>query len=86
MFYNNRSINFIETLLLVILFLFTQIGFSQVKKESELYKTIMEKDSLLFNIGFNTCDVSQFENLLSEKFEFYHDIDGASEKKNSCLN
>ncbi|WP_306568160.1 serine hydrolase domain-containing protein [Flavobacterium lindanitolerans] len=56
-------------------------GKAQVEKTSELYKTIMSKDSLLFNIGFNTCDVSQFENLMSEKLEFFHDIDGISDKK-----
>ena len=63
----------------VLLFQF-QIGFSQKEKNSELYKTIMSRDSLLFNIGFNTCDISQFENLYSDSFEFYHDKDGPSDK------
>ncbi len=55
--------------------------FAQVEKNSELYQTIISKDSLLFNVGFNSCDLSQFEKLLSENFEFYHDIDGVSDKK-----
>ena len=42
--------------------------------------TIMSRDSLLFNIGFNTCDVSQFENLLSNNFEFYHDKDSIQDR------
>lgn len=54
---------------------------AQTDKTSELYQTIIAKDSLLFNVGFNTCDISQFEKLLSESFEFYHDIDGMSDKK-----
>ncbi|MFT3687438.1 MAG: class A beta-lactamase-related serine hydrolase [Phycisphaerales bacterium] len=54
---------------------------AQVDKNSELYKTIISKDSLLFNVGFNTCDLSQFETLLSENFEFMHDKDGISDKK-----
>ena len=54
---------------------------AQVAKNSDLYKIILSKDSLLFNAGFNTCDISQFENLLSEKFEFFHDKDGISDKK-----
>jgi hypothetical protein len=33
-------------------------------KNSELYKTILSKDSLHFNVGFNRCD-KQFEILLS---------------------
>ena len=40
--------------------------FGQVEKINELYKLIKEKDSLLFTIGFNTCDIKQFENLVSE--------------------
>jgi hypothetical protein len=68
------------------LFLFCFITISslasaQVEQTSVLYKTILEKDSLLFNIGFNTCDISQFENLLSENFEFFHDKSGISDHK-----
>jgi hypothetical protein len=53
---------------------------AQVKTDTELYKTIISKDSLLFNIGFNTCDIHQFEDLLSEDFEFFHDKDSISLK------
>jgi hypothetical protein len=35
-------------------------------KNSELYKTILSKDSLLFNVGFNRCDIKQFEILLRQ--------------------
>lgn len=66
--------------LIGILFFQIQAGFSQEEKNSELYKTIMSKDSLLFNIGFNTCDLSQFENLFSDDLEFYHDKGGMSDK------
>ncbi|MEJ7822693.1 MAG: serine hydrolase [Chitinophagaceae bacterium] len=54
---------------------------AQVDNNSELYKTIISKDSILFNVGFNTCDISKFEILLSEKFEFFHDKDGISYRK-----
>lgn len=67
---------------LIPLFLFTHFFISaQTYKNSDLYRTIISKDSLLFSVGFNTCDISQFEKLLSENFEFYHDIDGISDKK-----
>ena len=55
-------------------------AFAQIDKKSDLYKTILSKDSLLFNVGFNHCDISQFENLLSENLKFYHDKDGISDK------
>ena len=68
----------------IILFLFTILSitaFGQVEKTTELYKLIKEKDSLLFTVGFNTCDIKQFENLISENFEFYHDKAGITSTK-----
>lgn len=59
---------------------------AQVEKNSELYKTIISKDSLLFNVGFNTCDISQFENLLSKNLVFIHDKDDISDKKEFLYN
>ena len=64
-----------------ILLIFGTISQAQVTKNSELYKTILSKDSLLFDVGFNHCDIKQFEILLSENLKFYHDKDGISDKK-----
>lgn len=68
---------------LFIFYLITCSWFSsaQVESNSVLYKTILEKDSLLFNIGFNTCDIAQFDALLSQDFEFFHDKSGVSDRK-----
>ena len=54
---------------------------AQVEENSELYQTLRAKDSLLFNVGFNTCDISQFEALVSEDMEFYHDQSGITNSK-----
>ncbi len=70
----------------VITLIFSTISKAQVDKNSELYKTILSKDSLLFDVGFNTCDISQFENLLSNKLEFLHDKDGISNKEEFLYN
>ena len=51
---------------------------AQVSQDSELYTTLQINDSLLFNVGFNTCDLSQFENLMAEDLEFYHDKSGTT--------
>ncbi len=59
---------------------------AQKANESALYKTILQRDSLLFKVGFNTCDISQFDNLLSENFEFFHDKDSISTKKQFIYN
>lgn len=71
-------------LLIHLLFLTTLVT-AQIDKSSELYKTIKEKDSLLFNLGFNHCDISQFENLVSENFEFYHDQTGITNSKSDFI-
>lgn len=70
---------------IIIIFIFT-IFFNasskaQVENSSPVYKTILAKDSLLFEIGFNTCNIKQFENLLSDNLKFYHDKDGISGKQ-----
>lgn len=66
------------TILSIILATFS--AFAQVDKNSDLYKTILSKDSLLFEVGFNRCDIKQFEILLSDNLKFYHDKDGISDK------
>lgn len=64
----------------IIAVIFSANSIAQVNKNSDLYKTILSKDSLLFDIGFNHCDIKQFENLLSDNLKFYHDKDGISDK------
>lgn len=65
----------------ILLITFAQDSKAQVERNSRLYTTILLKDSLLFNAGFNTCDISQFENLLADQFEFFHDKDSISNKQ-----
>ena len=76
----------LKSILIGIQFFQVHCGIAQEEKSSDLYKTIMSKDSLLFNVGFNTCDISQFENLFSDDFEFYHDRDSISDKELFLLN
>ncbi len=68
-------------LFILLLSSFSFFASAQVEPNSILYKTILSKDSLLFNIGFNTCDISQFEKLVSVNFEFFHDKSGISDRK-----
>src|SRR5258708_7759805 len=66
-----------KIILIVMFSLFTYSKlFSQVERSSDLYKTIKANDSLLFDLGYNNCDIRQLENLVSENFEFYHDEGG----------
>lgn len=53
--------------------------------DAELFQTIKAKDSLLFNLGFNNCDIKQFVELVSEDFEFYHDEAGTMQSKKEFI-
>ncbi|MGV7107147.1 serine hydrolase [Flavobacterium sp. U410] len=72
-----------KNILFVFFFIFisTKNTYAQIKKTDALYQTILAQDSLLFSVGFNTCDISQFEELLSENLKFYHDKGGISNKE-----
>lgn len=59
--------------------------FAQADKSSELFRTLKVNDSLLFNQGFNKCDITQFENLVCDKFEFYHDKSGITASKSAFI-
>lgn len=57
-----------------------------VPENQELFNLILEKDSLLFQIGFNQIDTSQVAALTSQDFEFYHDEHGVTDTKNAFVN
>ncbi|WP_210489509.1 serine hydrolase [Rufibacter aurantiacus] len=61
------------------------IGQAQEAPNSKLYKAIMAQDSLLFNVGFNTCNIAQFESVVSNNFEFYHDKGGITPSKEAFI-
>lgn len=65
----------------LLLFLLANHLSAQVDPSSALFRELKSRDSLLFDVGFNTCDISQFENLVSEDFEFYHDQAGVTASK-----
>jgi len=52
----------------------------------ELFRLIREKDSLLFQIGFNEIDTLQVSQLTATDFEFYHDEHGITENKSAFIN
>lgn len=69
-----------STITLLILLVFCNNSIAQITKTNQLHKTVLTQDSLLFSVGFNTCDIRQFENLLSDSLKFYHDKYGTADK------
>lgn len=67
------------------IFLFTafpiQTSNAQIKESSDLFKELAEKDSILFDQGFNECNLTETGQLISEDLEFYHDVAGVSDRE-----
>jgi len=64
----------------------TSITVVEVNHENqELFNLIKEKDSLLFQIGFNQIDTLQVSGMTSSDFEFYHDEHGLTDTKSDFI-
>lgn len=71
---------------LVIISFCIPVSLSAQLNKPQLSDTLKLKDSLLFTVGFNTCDIKQFEDLVSDSFEFYHDRAGITFSKQAFIN
>ncbi|MCB0373530.1 MAG: nuclear transport factor 2 family protein [Muricauda sp.] len=58
---------------------------AQIGTDSELYKTLQSKDSILFDAAFNRCDPDTLESIFTEDFEFYHDKGGLTDSRDAFL-
>lgn len=72
------------TVSIAVLFL-TLSAHCQVDKSDDLFNAIKEKDSLLFDIGFNTCNIEILRDLISQEFTFYHDQSGITKSKDAFI-
>ncbi|WP_316777201.1 nuclear transport factor 2 family protein [Pedobacter antarcticus] len=66
-----------KTIMLGLLMLCAQAGFSQQNKTAEtpLYQEIFKADSLMFQ-AFNNCDSTTYRKFIKDDLEFYHDLGG----------
>ncbi|WP_419870206.1 nuclear transport factor 2 family protein [Chryseobacterium sp. CT-SW4] len=71
--------------ILLLLSFFSQDLYSQVKTTDELYKTAQKLDSLIFNVGYNKCDLSHYDSIISNDLEFYHDKGGITNGKEAFI-
>jgi hypothetical protein len=62
---------------LFIFFLISSLGINaQESVNSDLFLQLKKNDSLIFEVGFNNCDLKTLATLLTEDLEFYHDTGG----------
>jgi len=100
LFPNELNVNQLKLFnLSILIFTLTILGFERpvdsttnrvtnnvTPTHSKLYKLIKEKDSLLFDIGFNQIDTLQVHALTAADFEFYHDQHGVTDTKSEFIN
>lgn len=71
--------------LLTLLFLFPFLLSAQTQKNEELFLKLKELDSVLFDDGFNNCQIENMRRLISEDLEFFHDQSGLSTTKTEFI-
>ncbi|WP_075344203.1 nuclear transport factor 2 family protein [Tenacibaculum agarivorans] len=54
---------------------------AQLNKDSQLFKTLKSKDSVIFERTFNKCEVEKLNDIIDQDFEFYHDVAGIENRK-----
>lgn len=61
-------------------------SFKEATNPTTLYLQLKTCDSLLFDIGFNECNLEIFDTLVADDFEFYHDQSGITPNKAEFIN
>lgn len=79
-------ISVLKLIIYIIVAFCTSLSFGQLEANSELHLLLAQKDSLLFNAAFNTCNTAVLEELFTEDFEFYHDKGGLTEGRDAFVN
>jgi hypothetical protein len=77
-----KGLNYIAIIVLSVLGLGVN---AQSGSETGLFKTLQEKDSVLFDAAFNRCGIATLNSIFTEDFEFYHDKSGITEGKETFV-
>lgn len=71
----------LKTVTAIVIFFYSLMSSAQVDKNSELYKTLKSKDSIIFERTFNKCEIEKLDAIIADDIEFYHDIAGLQNRK-----
>ena len=77
--------NIIKSILGALLIAVFSKTVAQLSETDPLFIALQKGDSLMFDVGFNTCDVAIFDSLMHEDLEFYHDQAGIIRSKADFL-
>lgn len=78
--------NPIKHILSLVLLSASSVGIAQMESNTDLFNTLKEKDSILFDAAFNQCDIATLNGMFTEDFEFYHDKGGLTKGKDTFIN
>jgi hypothetical protein len=62
------------------------IAIAQVEQNSDLFKNLKAKDSILLKIGFNKFEIEKRAVLMTKYLELYHDKGGVLTYKEAFVN
>ena len=71
--------------LFVIVSIFCSLMVQAEQDAAQLDQEFIKRDTELFRLGFNECDLKGFEKYIDEDFEFYHDKGGITESKSRFM-
>ena len=71
----------IKVLIFIAMLFYNFVLNAQVDKNSDLFKTLKSKDSIIFKRTFNLCEVEKLEPIIADNFEFYHDLGGIQNRE-----
>lgn len=58
---------------------------AQEAPQSALFLQLQQYDSLLFERGFNHCDLSSYDTIVAKDLKFYHDLGGITEGRDAFI-
>lgn len=75
----------IKQLFFFLFLLLVNNSYAQVNKGSELFKTMVLMDSIIFHEGYNNCNITVMEVAIHEAFVMYHDKAGIISGKDKMV-
>jgi hypothetical protein len=70
-----------KIIIAIVLFFYSLITSEQIVENSDVFKILKSKDSIIFERVFNKCELEKLEPIIAQNFEFYHDVAGIQNRE-----
>lgn len=75
----------LKPFLFILSFFTAAVINAQISDAASLFKSLQERDSLVFEEGFNKCNISVYDSIIFGDLEFYHDKGGVTKGKTAFI-